>query len=485
MCRRQSSLRNRRALWLAFLLTLFAIGFAIGFRTGQLLGERPEPATPTRPAPAPRSEAFPPPVPEPSTGPHDVAQRTEFGRELQAIANAVNRIGELWDAARPTAAAELDRECDARLAALVASRADAGECALAELANQRDGRHAALVKVTRRVLTIDCERRDDPDHLVATALATAGRSVAVALAIDGLADGDWLGAAHAPAIEMLTTREHVPAVTRLALLRSHWRIRLRGGPRVAAHLTSTAHTWLTTGNPCQRQIAYEHLLRDPRRRESVLGHLRRTEPDAFVQQLAVAIGAGWPGDEAAEVLLQLSRAGTSVVAGWLALGERDPVPLRETYCSCLADAVAPTTRRDILSGLGLASAGLPIGEETVAAAALETLEFAATNEPLLELRLHALVALSAVAPARFESAAEVFCRERDSRAPWRGPTARAFGFAIRNLVASGATVIARRCAQRLAECGLGGAAADEVRRALREGLPWPQPVEFRSGLATN
>ena len=212
-----------------------------------------------------------------------------------------------------------------------------------------------------------------------------------------LGDSPYLRATHEPSVLALVRLAATgdfsrPVATKL--LTTLWDNLQRTGERSSNEISSLALLWLDDADPSQRTAACRQLMLDRRYRALVLARIRERQDFATAGQVANAAANELPPLEALGVLCELTPL-TKNRATFLGLGARAPGVLADAYRQHLASNTHADVRAELVFGVGM----LP-GQT-----GLEIAELAIANDPDPNVRLQALLGLSANAEtARAEAA---------------------------------------------------------------------------------
>lgn len=376
------------------------------------------------------------------------------------LAGLAARTAELCAAERIDAAAELDRESTARFAELMACHPDAGERAVAALDGAGSNAHRLVLEL---VLEAECSRRSRTDALVGEVLAAVLRGGALADTGEFLIDGPWLRAPHEPAVLTIAAAAEageVPGAIATGLLRTLWDNIEQDGERPDPVRDDLAMQWLADGNRCQRAVAVRHLLRAGGRRGMVLSWLRRSGSPGLTAEITRQVARDLSPREAVAILRELSSAAPSLAGACMVLAARAPEAVIDGYYECLASDTHPAARRDLIAGLAMAAAT----DECRAA-----LELANVADSAAEVRVQAMLSLSATAPEQAEAACWRVLAHPETAAD---PKALAVVvFAVQNLEAAGLVNAVDRLGTRLRSRALSRSSRELLERVLRQGVP--------------
>ena len=388
----------------------------------------------------------------------------------------IDRLVELGQA---TAAAVQDDEIEqakandamAReaFAALLLQFPDGGERALAMLAGLPPdsalpldlGRHAVL----QLVIAAECASQHETaeavrdrsriDPFVGALLAVMPQHGKIAQLGEAVLGGKpYLRLIHEPAVldlVRLAGEERFARATATRLLLTLWDNLRRTGERTSAELASMAMLLLADPDPCKRTAACRQLLGDPRYRHVVLAWLREHKERTVSAEIATLAAQELPPKEALAVLRELAPMLTNVPAAYMSLGYRAPEVLVDAYHELLAANTHATVRSDLIAGLAMANAP----ESTPA------VELALQSDPSPEVRVQAMLSLTATAAATHGEAA---CnRVLDDPCLASDPARLAVVvFALQNLEVAGLANAVDRLGQRLRNTPL----REDTRRAL-------------------
>jgi hypothetical protein len=299
------------------------------------------------------------------------------------------------------AAQASDREAREGFDALMRRFADAGERALAMLAEQAEAPegHAARRRfVLQLVLGAECARR----HELAAAASDWSRSEALvrslldvmpqaeSLAVLGgrvLVGQPYLRAAHEPTVlglvELAGERLFdVQLATRLLL--TLWDNLQRSGQRTSEELAYLAMLLLDGADAAKRAAACCALIADPRYRPMVLAWLRERRDPSLATQVANHAATELTPPEALRVLRELSPVVQRTPGAYLVLGARAPELLADAYRELLASNTQPGVRTDLVAG-----AGIGLHEH-----GREVVELALHNDPSPDVRIQAAFVLT-------------------------------------------------------------------------------------------
>ncbi|MCR9244972.1 MAG: hypothetical protein NXI31_08060 [bacterium] len=491
MCRRLLALRSRRWLWLAFLVLPFLAGFVLSYLlASHHVASRPPDDSPPKSTPQPRGTSDGPPHggegPAEAKGPCDQARlridhapsagrataNADFGARLAALAAAVATTQVAADRGELEAATTLDRRCGETLATILADYPDAGELTLATLRHAEPGPTPAFRRAATEVLRAECRRRADPAALVTAILERLLTGEPPHIDSIFLATNPWLDERHERTVTAFTAMAESEPARRplaIALLRAVWRGIERRQVQTPGQLTARAMQLLHTGNRCERIVACERVLADSHRRPAALAWLRHADDPDLVRELAGRSAADLPPGAAAATLRQLAVAGTDLTAAWMTLAARASSAAIDGYFECLAAGHGTTSRREIVTGLGVAN---PTPEVRA------TLEHAADFDPDPQVQLRALLSMSATAPGHCEAA----CHRLLDRATVIGNPEHlaVVVFALQNVAAAGLVNATQRIGARLTNARLTSASRERLQRILAERLP-PEMEGFPPG----
>jgi hypothetical protein len=288
--------------------------------------------------------------------------------------------------------------------------------------------------------------------------------LAVELGNGQLADRPYLSIAHEPAVLQLVAMagEHqFPVATAEALLTTLWRNLQATGTRTSEELAGLAMLLLQEGNESERRAARRRLLLDDRYRSVLLDHLRTAKDCAEAKALALIAAEQLPAKAALEVLSLAVSVGAEPAAAFVLLGRRDVSALQQAYEQSLASDLDPKLRDLLVAGVGFS------GEP----AAIEIAKLAQQSDPDPEVRLRAMFALTANAPAALgESAIQRALDDPQIRShPQR---LGAVVLALDNLARAGEVNAIDRLGQRLRVTdGLTAGARLELEKILARALP--------------
>lgn len=485
---------------LVYALPLVAIGFVLAFViTSQKPPERADavspdataPATPIQ-APGAHELAAAPASPEPSARTAAPVSppppELTFEQRIDALVLIGQRTAALAQQDDQAAATASDQEAREVFAALLVHFPDAGERALALLTALPDTPKEPLIHgrriVLQLVLRTECERRD----LAAAAANDRSRidglvqaildvmpisSVATEAGAFALVDQRFLRACHEPAVLGLVqlageTKFSREVATKLLL--TLWDNLQRFGERSSDEISRLALLLLGDGDPSQRTAACRQLLRDPRYRNLVLAQLRTQGDLTVAKDLAMLAASELPPAEAVALLRELAPVLPQATGQWLALGHRAPDNVADGYRELLAASIQPQVRRDMITGVGMAQT--PLG--------LEIAQFALENDPSVDVREQAVMALSA---RREDGVGERALQRAIDDAAFAQDPARLAGlvFALQNLESSGQTNAVDRLGQRLRLLPLHADSRRTLEAILARSLPGGQSSLSGSG----
>jgi hypothetical protein len=217
-------------------------------------------------------------------------------------------------------------------------------------------------------------------------------------------------------------------------------------------------------DPSQRTAAYRQLLKDDRYRNLVLAWLRERNDQSVAFELATLAATELPPREAIDLLRELGPVMPDQATPFLTLGFRAPNEIADGYRVLLAANTHPATRRDMIIGAGMPQTQL----------ALELAQFALENDPSLDVRMHAVMCLSARRePDLGERAMQ---RALDDPAIADDPIrVGEMVFALQNLEAAGHTNAVDRLGQRLRSMHMPAQTKDLLERILARSLPGGLP----------
>ncbi len=437
------------------------------------------------PAPADRTVADRAPA-DPADAPPPTDP--DFAAMVETLVSIGERTGVLAAADDIEGAQASDREARTLFDRLLDVFPDAGERALrqfAGLATPDDPRDGGRATVLQFVLAAELARRHEAaaaagdraavDRLVADLLAALplGERLAEAGAAV-LHQRPYLRLVHEPAVLQLAAlagEDQVPRAVATALLLTLWDNLGALGERSPGDLASLAMLLLGDADPSQRTAACRHLLLQDRYRPTVLAWLRDRQDRAVAAEVARLAALELPPHTALSTLRELAPLLPAMPAAYMAVGHRDPEALVDGYETLLADDVQPGVRRDLLAGLGMVAA------PTAAAA----LQLALHNDPDPEVRLQAMLSLSASAAERCGEAA---CQQLldDPRIAADPGRLAIVVMALQNLEVAGLANAVDRLGQQLRNLPLRPDTRLELERLLARSLP---SGGVRSGAGSN
>jgi hypothetical protein len=230
------------------------------------------------------------------------------------------------------------------------------------------------------------------DRLVAALLTELHRDEPTARDLgELLVDRPYLGLRHEAAVlELVAAVTERPYLSELAsaLLRTLWRNLESTGARSTDELAGLALLFKDDANPSRRLAALQQLLvaRDGRYRELVLQDILREQNTALAREAAMAAALELEPAAALAVLERLAPLGRQqLMAAFMTVGARDAALLQEAYRQQLAQNTDPGLRAELVSGIGFERSR----------AAIELARLAFEQDPDVEVRTRALLALSA------------------------------------------------------------------------------------------
>lgn len=403
----QSPWRSPLASWSLLFAASFVIAFAITSRW-----QHPEPRTPPATLATPAGNVAPAGATAPAVDQPE-APRTPAPLEERAEEPTFEaRIDELVRIGQQTAAhAAQDEQENAiasdkvareRFSDLMGKFEDAGERSLSMLMTQPDDQAAQTTGrriVLQLVLRTECERRDAAavaagdrsriDRLVQSTLdVMPTTNVTTTAGAFALVQQRFLRSCHEPSVLELV---HLAGEQRFSrevatkLLLTLWDNLQQYGERSSDAMSRLALLLLGNSDASQRTAAYRQLLRDARYRGIVLAWIRDKRDEAVANEIGGIAANELPAKEAIEILRELAPVMREAATPFLTLGFRAPDELADGYRELLATNTEPGVRRDMVIGIGLPDT--PLGRE-IAQLALE-------NDPDVDVRMHAVIALSA------------------------------------------------------------------------------------------
>lgn len=339
---------------------------------------------------AEREEVLPPAVVEPG-----------FAARVDELVRLGQRTAELAQQDDTAGATANDRIARDRFADLMARYPDAGERALALLADLNEGTDpyaAGRRLVLQLVLATECERRD---HAAAThqdRTAVDGLVQSLLIAMPGnapTADVGWR-VLHRQRFLRIVHEHAVLALVALAaeqrfrhdiatdLLLTLWDNVQHFGERSSDELSQLSLLLLDDADPSRCAVACRQLLKDPRYRNLVLSWLRERGDRAVAGELAGVAAHELPPAEALLVLRELSPTLPRAPNAYLVLGFRAPELIADDYRQLLAANTHANVRCDLVTGIGMAQT--PLGREIA--------ELALDHDPSLDVRMQAVFALT-------------------------------------------------------------------------------------------
>ena len=320
--------------------------------------------------------------------------------ELVAIGRRTAEFAQDDDHAAASASDQLAR---ARLAALMASFADAGEQALRRLTATTAPLAHGFVQgrdfVLQLVVVTECARcasaaeagggRQRVDAFVHDVLAAMPASPAMAaVGAQALVRQPHLRLAHEAAVLGLVELAGgglFPREIATGLLLTLWDNLQQHGERSSEALATLALLLLDGKDDSQRAAACRHLLREPRYRGIVVDALRRSADRAFVREVAGLVANDLPVEDALAVLGDLGPALGRAPHAYLVCGHRAPETVADAYRRLLADDVQSDRRVDLVAGVGMVRSAL----------GLDVARTALAHDRSPDVRLQAVFALTA------------------------------------------------------------------------------------------
>lgn len=391
----------------AVVLTAVTAALTQGFATG----EPPPTATPEDAVVAddtPSAEVVHPPAAPPPRELVAAPPPPNFDELLAQLVDLALRIRERLEVDDRVTAQALDKQAKALWDELMRCRPPAEEPALFLLGEflAEDPTPAAEIRrrlcvqlvaegLTRRLRRFRATGERGPlDHLVTGILATVPGDEALAPALAGLLTSQpYLGLAHEDQVlDLVAAAAEQAFLVEIAtgLLRTLWHNLELIGARTSTELAGLALLFKDDANPSRRLAALQHLLsaRGGRFREIVVQEVVQGGDAGLARELGVAASIELDPAEALAVLQRLTPvAGASLMAAFMALGERDEVLLQRAYDEQLALDSDPNLRAELVTGAGFR--GTP--------AAVEMARSAFDHDPDAEVRSRAMFVLTSQA----------------------------------------------------------------------------------------
>jgi hypothetical protein len=391
----------------------FLLAAAAALIAAAIVGWRPLPPSPEPGLPAAGRDAAPTaiaaaanPAGEPTAAsreavPPPIVAEPGFPARVDELVRLGQRTAELAQQDDTAGATANDQVARDRFADLMARFPDAGERALAMLADLDDeavplanGRRVVL----QLVLAAECERRDHGAQATGDRASVDGLVHSLLVAMPGnatTADVGWrvlsqqrfLRAVHEGgvlALVALAGEQRFRRDIATDLLLTLWDNVQRFGERSSDELSRLSLLLLDDADPSRRTAACRHLLKDPRYRYLVLSWLRERGDQTVANELAGVAAHELPPAEALSLLRELSPALPRAPGAYLVLGFRAPDLVADDYRQLLAANTHADVRCDLVTGLGMAQT--PLGREIA--------ELALHHDPSLDVRMQAVFALT-------------------------------------------------------------------------------------------
>ena len=488
------------AFWrspIPWLIAMFVAAFVFGFV--MLTAEPPEThlaPTPASSRPAPAVAAAPASA---ATATADAsAPRIEVATSRpEAEPTFEERVDDLVSIGTETAtfaahddhamAAASDKVAREKFDELMRRFDDAGFRALSMLATLVDAsttETSGRKIVLRLVLRTECTRLDATanslqertrvDAFVQAVLDSMPmHEVATEVGAYALVQQPFLRAAHEPSVLghlQLAAEGRFSRQVATQLLLTLWDNLQRSGERTSEELARLAILHLDHPDPSQRTAAHRQLLKDVRYRNLVVSWLRDKDDRATAYEVARLAASELAPRDAMALLRELNPVLPDMATPYLVLGHRAPNEVADGYRELLAANTHPGTRRDMVIGAGMPATPL----------ALELAQLALENDPAVDVRVHAVMCLS----ARNEPDIGERAMNHALDDPAIGGDPIRVGemvFALQNLESHGHTNAVDRLGQRLRAMRMPAQSKELLERILARSLPQGLPSGVPGG----